>query len=467
MLYMNQIEYKTLWENTIKILKKDISSIEYSSWISLLHYEKSENEKIMLSVASSFHRDQIMQKYSTKIEKILRSLTNKDISIQIDVDSSLAKDDDDETDEDEEEIEEKIEKEEMKAHHPDLNENYTFETFVIGSGNSFPANAAIAIAKNPSESYNPFFIYGGVGLGKTHLLQAIGNYIWQNSKLKVLYVTAETFVSEFIQAVNSGVKNTVPMASFKKKYRNTDVLLIDDIQLLEGKIESQEEIHHTFNQLYLNKKQMVFASDRPPSELKLQDRLKSRFQNGLVVDVTMPEYETRYAILKKKNEAGKIKIDDSIIDFIAKNITTSVRDLESMLTKSIAYIQCTEKPLTLETAKKLLMNDIRSQIPLSISVELIQKVVAEYFNVPLEDLKSKKKTKIIVLPRHIAMYLAREMTECSTTELGRAFGGKDHGSIINAYKKIEGQIISEPSIQTTILALQEKIKEKSNTVNKL
>ena len=458
---MSQIGYQNLWENTLKTLKKEVSTIEYSSWISLLHYNGTENNKIMLSVASTFHRDQIMQKYSSKIEKILHALSNEDISIQIDVDASLTKDDEDEIEEEEKE-DEKLEKKEIRAHHPDLNEGYTFDTFVIGSGNSFPANAAIAIAKNPSESYNPFFIYGGVGLGKTHLLQAIGNYIWQNTKLKVLYVTAETFVSEFIQAVNSGIKNTVPMASFKKKYRNTDVLLIDDIQLLEGKIESQEEIHHTFNQLYLNKKQMVFASDRPPSELKLQDRLKSRFQNGLVVDVTMPEYETRYAILKKKNDLGRIKIDETIIDFIAQNVTTSVRDLESMLTKAVAYIQCTEKPLSLETAKKLLMNDIRAQAPVAISVDLIQKTVAEYFNVSFEDIKSKKKTKTIVFPRHIAMYLAREMTECSTTELGLAFGGKDHGSILNAHKKIDGQIISEPSIQTTILALQEKIKEKSS-----
>jgi len=458
---MSELNYQTLWEETIKSLKKELSPLELSTWIALLHYRKTEKDKIILAVASKFHRDQILQKYSLKIECILSSLANEEIKIQIDVDPSLIKENDSELDSNEDLYE--GEKKEQKTQHSDLNETYTFDNFVIGSGNKFAANAAIAIAKNPSYSYNPFFIHGGVGLGKTHLLQAIGNYIWKNSKLKILYVTAETFVSEFIQSVNSPIKSTVPMASFKKKYRNTDVLLIDDIQLLEGKIESQEEIHHTFNQLYQNKKQMVFASDRPPSELKLQDRLKSRFQNGLVVDVIMPEYETRFAILSKKNEASKIKIDNSIIDFIAKNVSSSVRDLEAMLTKAIAFTECTQKHLNLETAKQLLINDIRAKNQTNINVSLIIKTVAEYFNLSQDDIKSKKKSKTIVLPRHIAMYLAREMTEHSTTELGFAFGGKDHTAIISACKKIEERMLSEPSIQTAVSVLRDKIRNQNDS----
>jgi len=456
---MIELNYQTLWEDAIKSLKKELSQLELSTWIALLHYEAAEKGKIILAVASKFHRDQILQKYSTKIEYILSSLANEKIKIQINVDASLIKENNDNLVDEDDQYEDKKEK---KTQHPDLNETYTFDNFVIGSGNQFAANAAIAIAKNPSDSYNPFFIYGGVGLGKTHLLQAIGNYIWKTSKLKILYVTAETFVSEFIQAVNSPIKSTVPMASFKKKYRNTDVLLIDDIQLLEGKIESQEEIHHTFNQLYQNKKQMVFASDRLPSELKLQDRLKSRFQNGLVVDVRMPEYETRCAILNKKNEVGKIKIDQSIINFIAKNVSSSVRDLEAMLTKAIAFTECTKKPLNLETAKQLLINDIRAKTQTSINVSLIIKVVAEYFNLSQDDIKSKKKSKTVVLPRHIAMYLAREMTEHSSTELGFSFGGKDHTAILSACKKIEERMLSEPSIQTAVSVLRDKIRNQSD-----
>lgn len=455
---MSELNYQTLWEETIKCLKKELSQLEFSSWIALLHYEKVEEGKIVLAVASKFHRDQILQKYSTKIEHILFYLSSEEIKIQINVDPSLIKDNTDEVNKEDDSYEK-----EKRVQHPDLNETYTFDNFVIGSGNQFAANAAIAIAKNPSNSYNPFFIHGGVGLGKTHLLQAIGNYIWKSSKLKILYVTAETFVSEFIQAVNSPIKSTVPMASFKKKYRNTDVLLIDDIQLLEGKIESQEEIHHTFNQLYQNKKQMVFASDRPPSELKLQDRLKSRFQNGLVVDVRMPEYETRFAILNKKNEANKIKIDKSIIDFIAKNVSSSVRDLEAMLTKAVAFTECTQKPLVLETAKQLLINDIRAKNHTSINVSLIIKIVAEYFNLSQDDIKSKKKSKTIVLPRHIAMYLAREMTEHSSTELGFAFGGKDHTAILSACKKVEERMLSEPSIQTAVSVLRDKIRGENDS----
>ena len=458
---MNQQDYQSLWEETIKSLKKELSDFEISSWIKLLHYKSSQKGKIIIAVDSNFHRDQIKLKYLNRIEKIFFDLTTEKITLQIDVDSSISNDDDDE-----EEIK-NYNKESSKVEkldiYPDLNENYTFDNFVIGSGNTFVANAALAIAKNPTvSSYNPFFIYGGVGLGKTHLLQAIAIYIWKNTKLKVSYVTAETFVSEFIQALRSPDKSGVPLSSFKKKYRNTDVLLIDDVQLLEGKIESQEEIHNTFNTLYLNKKQIVFASDRPPSELKLQDRLKSRFKSGVVADIKMPDYETRYAILTKKNETSNVKIDSSIIDFIAQNVLSSVRDLEAMLKKSVAYVECTGKFLNLETAKKLLIGDIKAQTQVSVDIDTIIKLVADYFNVSQEDIKSKKRSKTIVFPRHIAIYLVREMTEYSSTEIGHAFGGKDHSAILSACKKIEERIICEPSIQTVISTLQEKIREKNN-----
>ena len=458
---MTQDKYHALWDDAIKTLKKGLSLQEISTWIELLHYQSFSDNSIVVAVPSQFHRDQILQKYSSKIEKILFNSSNKNLELQIVVDASInTEDEDDEMQENEHSIQN--EKIESKERHPDLNENYTFDNFVIGTGNVFVANAAISIAKNPSDSvYNPFFIYGGVGLGKTHLLQAIANQVWQNTKLKVLYVTAETFVTEFIQALKSQDRSGVVMASFKKKYRNVDILLIDDVQLLEGKIESQEEIHNTFNTLYLNKKQIILASDRPPSELKLQERIISRFKSGLVTDIRMPEYETRCAILNVKNEISRVKINDEIICFIAKNVSSSVRDLEAMLKKAIAFVECTNKPLSLETAKKLLIEDIKAQTLSTISIEEIIKIVAQYFNISEEDIKSKKRTKNIVLPRHIAIYLSREMTECSSNEIGQAFGGKDHSAILSACKKIEERSLSEPSIQTTISVLQDKIKEKT------
>ena len=246
---MDQDKYSALWNDAISTLKKGLSFSEISTWIEVIHYQSSQDDSIIVAVPSHFHRDQIMQKYSSKLEKLFFNLSNEKITLQIVVDASI--DTDDENDEDEEKHKTNTqpiqnEEPEKKERHPDLNENYTFDNFVIGSGNLFVANAAISIAKNLSDSmYNPFFIYGGVGLGKTHLLQAIANQVWKNTKLKVLYVTAETFVTEFIQALKSPDRSGVVMASFKKKYRNVDMLLIDDVQLLEGKIESQEEIHNT------------------------------------------------------------------------------------------------------------------------------------------------------------------------------------------------------------------------------
>jgi len=458
---MSKDKYSALWNEAIAKLEKVLSTQEISTWIEAIHYQSSTEDSIIVAVPSQFHRDQILQKYSSKLEKLFFNLSNEDINLQIIVDASInTNDEDDDHKEKEERNDIQDERSEKKERHPDLNESYTFDNFVIGDGNTFVANAAISISKNPSNPfYNPFFIYGGVGLGKTHLLQAIANQVWQKSKLKVLYVTAETFVTEFIQALKSQDRSGVVMLSFKKKYRNVDILLIDDVQLLEGKIESQEEIHHTFNTLYLNKKQIILASDRPPSELKLQERIISRFKSGLVADIKMPEYETRCAILNRKNDISKVKINEEIISFIAKNVSSSVRDLEAMLKKSIAYVECTNTPLSLETAKKLLIEDITAQPLSSLSIEEIIKIVAQYFNVSKEDIKSKKRTKTIVLPRHIAIYLSREMTECSSNEIGQAFGGKDHSAILSACKKIEERSLSEPSIQTTISALQDKIKE--------
>jgi chromosomal replication initiator protein len=340
--------------------------------------------------------------------------------------------------------------------HPDLNVEYTFNHFIVGENNSFAANASIAIAKNPGTAYNPCLIYGGVGLGKTHLIQSIGNYIYtENQKSRVVYVTSETFINEFIQSIQQGKNH-----QFKNRYRNVDVLLIDDIHFLQGKNQTQEELFHTFNALYESNKQMVFTCDRPVSELKhLTDRLRSRFERGLNVDLQPPNFETRYAILKRKVEDKRAPIDDQVIELISKNITTNVRDLESALTKLIAYSDILSKKITVDIAQEQLKDVFSNPKQSNITIEIIQRAVAEYFNLSPFDLRGKKRTKAIAFPRQIAMYITRTITEYSTTEVGLEFGGRDHTTVMHACQRIESRMKADPYLEPTIQRLMRRIKE--------
>ena len=349
-------------------------------------------------------------------------------------------------------------------HHPQLNLrkhselriDYSFENFVVGENNSFAANACIAISKNPGTAYNPCLIYGGVGLGKTHLIQSIGNFIHNNyEKTRVVYVTAETFTNEFIQSIRDGKNH-----QFKNRYRNVDVLLIDDIHFLQSKDQTQEELFHTFNALYDSNKQMVFTCDRPVSELKhLTDRLRSRFERGLNVDLQPPNYETRYAILKRKTEEKRAAIDEEVIELISKNITTNVRDLEAALTKLIAYSDILNKKITVDIAQEQLKDVFSSPKQSNITIEIIQRAVADYFNLSPYDLRGKKRTKAIAFPRQIAMYITREITEFSTTEVGLEFGGRDHTTVMHACQRIESRMQTDSYLEPNIQRLIRQIKE--------
>ncbi len=327
---------------------------------------------------------------------------------------------------------------------------------MIGENNSFAANAAFAIAKNPGTAYNPCLIYGGVGLGKTHLIQSIGNLAYQEfGGIKIVYVTAEQFTNEFIQAIKDK-KNHI----FKNKYRGVDILLIDDIHFLQNKTETQEELFHTFNALYDANKQMVFTCDRPVSELKqLTDRLRSRFERGLNVDLQPPNYETRYAILKKKIEKTSVSIPDDVIEVICRNITTNVRDLEAALTKLIAYSELVNKNITIEIAQKQLKDVFANPKSGAVTIETIQRVVADYFSLSYNDLRGKKRTKAIAFPRQIAMYITRELTEYSTTEVGDEFGGRDHTTVMHAFQRVENRMKTDPTIESTITNLIRMVKE--------
>jgi len=422
-------------------------------WFKNMLYTGSEESVIMLSVPSSFYKDQIIQRYLNRIEDTLLELSGQNIRVEFNI--TKRADNKKENKKPEEIKNPHAVDVQKKPKHRQLNNEYTFERFVVGDSNSFAANAAYSISRNPGKGYNPCLIYGGVGLGKTHLIQAIGNSAYQEfNNLKISYITAETFANEFIFSIQKKSGHL-----FKNKYRSIDILLIDDIHFLQGKEGTQEELFHTFNALYDSNKQMVFTSDRPVSELRsLSDRLRSRFERGLNVDLQPPDYETRMAILNRKIEEKRITISSDIIELICRNIKTNVRDLEKALTKLIAYSELVNKNITLETAQRQLQDFFAQPNHKNITIDNIQKVVAEYFNLSYNDLKGKKRTKAIAFPRQIAMYIAREITEYSTTEIGLEFGGRDHTTVMHACQRIEDRLKSdatlEPTIQHIIRALK-------------
>ena len=455
-------DYQIFWNETLNQIRAEKEDQEFSMWFTLLHYIRAEEHEIVLGVPSSFYRDQIKQRYHDYITNKIFDLMGKKITILYEV-----------TPKERTETPPVVESQEIapisapasavaatstegkRPQHAQLHESYTFERYVIGDNNQFATNAAQAIARNPGTAYNPFFIYGGVGLGKTHLMQAIGNYINEKSNSKIIYISAGTFIDEFVAAIRE--EHT---AAFKNKYRFIDILLIDDIQFLENKWETQTELFHTFNALYDAKKQLVFTCDRPATELKkINERLRSRFERGLNVDLQPPNYETRCAILKKKLEPLEITIPEGVIDLIAKNISTNVRDLESALTKLIAYSDLLGKPITVEIAQQQLKDVFASPKQSNMSIDVIIRVVADYFALTPNDLKGKKKTQNIVYPRQLAMYIAREITEYSTTEVGQSFGGRDHTTVMHSCQKIEERIRGDPTLDSTIQTLIRMIKE--------
>ncbi|NLJ96167.1 MAG: chromosomal replication initiator protein DnaA [Clostridiales bacterium] len=335
-----------------------------------------------------------------------------------------------------------------------LNPRYTFDTFVVGGNNEFARAAALAVAENPGEIYNPLFIYGGVGLGKTHLMHSIAHFVLsQNPDTKVLYVTSEKFTNELIDAIQK--KTTT---QFREKYRSIDILLIDDIQFIIGKESTQEEFFHTFNTLHESKRQIIISSDRPPKEmLTLEDRLRSRFEHGLMADIQPPDYETRMAILKKKEELDGNRIDNEVLKYIANNIKSNIRELEGALTKIVAFSKLKKRELNVELAEEALKDIISPNEKKIITTELIVDVVAEHFNISASDVYSKNKSRNISYPRQIVMYLARHLTDNSVTDIGKSLGNRDHSTVIHGYDKISKDIEKDPSIHNTIDVLIKKI----------
>jgi chromosomal replication initiator protein len=445
--------YEIFWKETMNQIQSELSEQELAMWFNL-EYLGAAEESITIAVPSAFYRDQIKQRYQNYIETKLKDLTGKKISLFFEV-KKAAKPVETETPKVAPKTAAPVIRE-KRSRHPQLREDYTFDKYIIGDNNAFAVNAAQAVAKNPGTAYNPFLVFGGVGLGKTHLMQAIGNFIHENSSIKIIYISAENFTNEFIQSLQEK-----SLSAFKNKYRHTDVLLVDDIHFLESKSGMQEELFFTYEALYNAKKQLVFAVDRPISELKnLTDRLRSRFERGLKADLKPPDYETRCAILKKKIEELEITIPNEVVSLISKNVSSNVRDLESALTTLTAYVELMGKPITLEIAQNRLKDIIFAPSrQTNIPIDLIQRTIAEEYNLYSNDLKGKKRTATIVFPRQLAMYIIREITEFSTTEIGQAFGGRDHTTVMHACQKIEERIRSDSALSTRIESLKRKIVE--------
>lgn len=450
-------DYQVFWKETLKQIQVDINKQEFLMWFNNMEYLGSKDSHIVVGVPSTFYKDQVRQRFQSTIEEKLYDLSGQNISILFKIQKKELKKNHPEIDAANEIAPTKVKK--KRTAHSQLNNEYNFARFVRGENNDFAYMASYAIAKNPGKAYNPCLIYGGVGLGKTHLLQAIGNAAYQeHTDSKIVYVTAETFTNEFILAIKENTSHR-----FKNRYRSVDMLLIDDVHFLPGKVETQEELFHTFNALYDGNKQMIFTSDRPVSELKrLSDRLRNRFERGLNVDLQPPNYETRIAILTKKIEEKKITLQEDVVELICRNIKTNVRDLEKALTKLIAYAELVNRNITLDIAERQLKDFFSHHVHKNISIDLIQKAVSEYFGVSQIELKGKKRSKAIAFPRQVAMYIVRDITEYSTTEVGLEFGGRDHTTVMHACQRVEDRIKTDSSLQPTIQYLNRMIREFRN-----
>lgn len=419
-------------------LKGEVSSISYDTWISSLGIKSIDDNNIVFTTLSEYQRDFIENRFKDLLFNTIKYITNKEYTFSV---IDLSKKDKDGNEDGEEgdiitNTSSSVPESELESNHQTLNPKYTFDTFVVGNNNRFAHAAALAVGNEPGKSYNPLFLYGGVGLGKTHLMQAIGNrIIEENRKANVLYVTSEKFTN---QLVNSIKDNKTEM--FRNKYRNIDVLLIDDIQFIAGKDRVQEEFFHTFNALREDGKQIIISSDTPPRDIQfLEDRLKSRFEWGLLADISCPDYETRLAILRKKAQDEKIIIDDAILSNIATNIDSNIRELEGVFNKIVARAALTHSPITMEHAE-LIINEFKLKSEKVISSDFIKETVAKYFSINKNDLASEKRSNDIAFPRQIAMFLCRDVANMSFPQIGKDFGDRDHSTVMHAYNKIKKEV---------------------------
>ncbi|MCY6356379.1 chromosomal replication initiator protein DnaA [Clostridium sp. ZS2-4] len=448
-------QLEQLWTKTLNIVKGELTEVSFNTWIKSIVPISIEADTIKLEVPNDFTRGILESRYKDLIINAIKLITSKKYRIEFLIFSE-------ETSSESENLPNNMKKDKNNIVVNDemsstLNPKYTFNSFVIGNSNRFAHAASLAVAEAPAKAYNPLFIYGGVGLGKTHLMHAIGHYILQNNpKSKVVYVSSEKFTNELINSIKDD-KNV----DFRNKYRNVDVLLIDDIQFIAGKERTQEEFFHTFNALYEADKQIILSSDRPPKEIPtLEDRLRSRFEWGLIADIQAPDFETRIAILKKKADVENLNIPNEVMVYIATKIKSNIRELEGALIRIVAYSSLTNKEISVDLAAEALKDIISNEQNKQVTIDLIQDIVANYFNLKVDELKSSRRTRNIAFPRQIAMYLSRKLTDMSLPKIGEEFGGRDHTTVIHAYEKISTNLKKDESLKNVINDLTKKINNK-------
>lgn len=454
---------KEKWDEILLTLKSEhsITDISFKSWLQPLEPHALDNNVLTLVFNPKYDEgaepdkmtiNYITKKYSLFLSVIISEMFNlqEEIKLTILLPNEVS--------DFKEKINPSFDSKSPNYSSSNLNVKYTFDTFVVGGNNKFARQASLAVAESPGEAYNPLYIYGGPGLGKTHLLHSIGNFIInENPNKKVLYVTSEKFLNEVIEGIRSP-NSTNAMSKMREKYRSVDILLIDDIQVLIGKESTQQEFFNTFNELYLNGKQIVITSDKPPKEMEtLEERIRSRFESGLMADIGNPDYETRMAILRKKVESEKIILNDDILDYIAENIKSNIRELEGALNKLIAYSNLEKKKITMDIAMKELQNIIYPDKPREITPQLIIEVVSEHYNVSMEKMLSKDRSKFVSRPRQIAMYLCNTMTDATLDGIGQLLNGRDHSTVLHGKNVIEEEYNNDEDFRKQIDTIKKKI----------
>lgn len=440
-----------LWQETLEKLKNELSKPSFETWLSSTRLLNIDGDTLVISVPNEFAKDWLESRYAPMIRSSVQSVLGHSVSLRF-ILSSLG----DTYSDDISSTEPTVAISKHNEPIPNsLNTKYTFDTFVIGNSNRFAHAASLAVAESPAKSYNPLFIYGGVGLGKTHLMHAIGHHVLQRSpNTKVIYVSSEKFTNELIDSIRDENPE-----EFRNHYRNVDILLIDDIQFLAGKERTQEEFFHTFNALHEANKQIIISSDRPPKEIPtLEDRLRSRFEWGLITDIQAPDLETRIAILRKKAMMENLQVPNEVMVYIADKIRSNIRELEGALIRVMAFASLSLIPITAEVAVEALKDIIPANNTKQITIDIIQESVARFFNLSPTDFKAKKRTRAVAFPRQIAMYLSRQLTDFSLPKIGDEFGGRDHTTVMHAHDKITQALSNDPSLEKKVNEIIQRIQ---------
>ena len=435
-----------IWDEACAVMRSELTQVSFNTWIgSGLRPLGCSGDQFFIEAVTPFYHQYIVPRFSVLISNSLSQVVGKPMEAVILTPAQA------------DEYREGVVPEEKPADNSSLNPKYTFDTFVVGNNNRFAHAAALAVAESPADAYNPLFIYGGVGLGKTHLMHAIGHYMLsQKPTLRIKYVTSEVFMNEMVNSLNKKTQ-----AEFREKYRNIDVLMVDDTQFLTGKVGTQEEFFHTFNALHSAGKQIVLSSDKPPKEIaKLEERLRSRFEWGLIADIGKPDLETRVAILQKKAEDELLTVDPAILTMIAERVSSNIRELEGCLTRLVAYSSLTGRKIDQALAEEALKEIFARSEPRHVTCEDVMESVATYYNVTVSDLKSPRRNREVAVPRQIAMYIAREIVGAPLTMIGDCFGGRDHSTVNHACQKVASDIKFSPALNNLVSDLMQQLQER-------